>query len=66
MEKIVRVYYTSFIDVPCESENFSNEKEMIDWANDNTSDFLSTQEIIDNLTKDDTCQAEVVDLQNNV
>lgn len=62
MEKIVRVYYTSFIDVPCESENFSNEKEMIDWANDNTSDFLSTQEIIDNLTKDDTCQAEVVDI----
>ena len=62
MEKIVRVYYTSFIDVPCESENFSSEKEMIDWANDNTSDFLSTQEIIDNLTKDDTCQAEVVDI----
>ena len=30
MEKIVRVYYTSFIDVPCESENFSNEKEMVD------------------------------------
>ena len=62
MEKIVRVYYTSFIDVPCESENFSDEKEMVEWANDNTSDFLSTQEIIDNLTKDDTCQAEVVDI----
>ena len=60
MEKTVRVYYTSFIDVPCESENFSNEKEMIEWAKDNTSDFLSTQEIIGNLTKDDTCQAEVV------
>lgn len=62
MEKIVRVYYTSFIDVPCESENFSSEKEMIEWAKDNTSDFLSTQEIIDNLTKGDTCQAEVVDI----
>ena len=62
MEKIVRVYYTSFIDVPCESENFSSEKEMIEWAKDNSGDFFSIQEIIDNLTKDDTCQAEVVDI----
>lgn len=62
MEKIVRVYYTSFIDVPCESENFSNEKEMVDWAKDNSSDFLSLQEISDNLSKDETCQPEVVDL----
>ena len=62
MEKIVRVYYTSFIDVPCESENFSNEKEMVEWAKDNSGDFFSIQEIIDNLTKDDTCQAEVVDI----
>ena len=62
MEKIVRVYYTSFIDVPCESENFSDEKEMVEWAKDNSGDFFSIQEIIDNLTKDDTCQAEVVDI----
>ena len=62
MEKIVRVYYTSFIDVPCESENFSNEKEMVEWAKDNTSDFISVQEICDNLSKDETCQPEVVDL----
>ena len=62
MEKTVRVYYTSFIDVPCESENFSNEKEMVEWAKDNSGDFFSIQEIIDNLTKDDTCQAEVVDI----
>ena len=62
MEKIVRVYYTTFIDVPCESENFSNEKEMVDWAKDNSNDFLSLQEISDNLSKDDACQPEVVDL----
>ena len=62
MEKTVRVYYTSFIDVPCESENFSDEKEMVEWAKDNSGDFFSIQEIIDNLTKDDTCQAEVVDI----
>ena len=62
MEKTVRVYYTSFIDVPCESENFSNEKEMVEWAKDNSGDFFSLQEIIDNLTKGDTCQAEVVDI----
>ena len=62
MEKIVRVYYTTFIDVPCESENFSNEKEMVDWAKDNSCDFLSLQEISDNLSKDEACQPEVVDL----
>lgn len=62
MEKIVRVYYTTFIDVPCESENFSNENEMVDWAKDNSNDFLSLQEISDNLSKDETCQPEVVDL----
>lgn len=62
MEKIVRVYYTSFIDVPCESENFSNEEEMIEWAKDNTDDFISVQEIFDNLSNDDNCQAEIVDL----
>ena len=62
MEKIVRVYYTSFIDVPCESENFSNEEEMIGWAKDNTDDFINLQEISDNLSKDETCQPEVVDL----
>ena len=62
MEKIVRVCYTSFIDVPCESENFSNEEEMIDWAKDNANDFLSMQEIYDNLSKDETCQPEVVEL----
>ena len=38
MEKIVRVYYTTFIDVPCESENFSNEDEMVEWAKDNNHD----------------------------
>ena len=58
MEKIVRVYYTSFIDVPCMSENFSNEKEMVEWAMDNSGDFFSYQEVSDNLSKD----AEVVDL----
>ena len=62
MEKIVRVYYTTFIDVPCESENFSSEEEMIGWAKDNTDDFISVQEIFDNLSNDDNCQAEVVDL----
>lgn len=46
MEKIVRVYYTSFIDIPCESENFSNEKEMVEWAKDNSGDFFSYQESI--------------------
>ena len=49
MEKIVRVYYTSFIDVPCESENFSNEEEMVEWAKDNSGDFFSYQEVSDNL-----------------
>ena len=58
MEKIVRVYYTSFIDVPCESENFSDEKEMVEWAKDNSGDFFSYQEVSDNLSKD----AEVVHL----
>ena len=58
MEKIVRVYYTSFIDVPCMSENFSNEKEMVEWAKDNSGDFFSYQEVSDNLSK----SAEVVDL----
>ena len=62
MEKIVRVYYTTFIDVPCESETFSNEEEMIGWAKDNTDDFISVQEIFDNLSNDDNCQAEIVDL----
>ena len=62
MEKIVRVYYTSFIDVPCESENFSNEEEMVELAKDNSGDFFSYQEVSDNLSK----SAEVVDLQNNV
>lgn len=62
MEKIVRVYYTTFIDVPCESENFSNEEEMIGWAKDNTDDFINLQEISDNLSKDEACQPEVVDL----
>ena len=58
MEKIVRVYYTSFIDVPCESENFSNEEEMVEWAKDNSGDFFSYHEVSDNLSK----SAEVVDL----
>ena len=62
MEKSGRVYYTTFIDVPCETENFSNEKEMVEWAKDNTDDFISVQEIFDNLSNDDNCQAEVVDL----
>ena len=58
MDKTVRVYYTSFIDVPCESENFSNEEEMVEWAKDNSGDFFSYQEVSDNLSK----SAEVVDL----
>lgn len=58
MEKIVRVYYTSFIDVPCESENFSSEEEMVEWAKDNSGDFFSYQEVSDNLSK----SAEVVDI----
>ena len=35
---------------------------MIGGAKDNTDDFISVQEIFDNLSNDDNCQAEVVDL----
>lgn len=35
---------------------------MIDWAKDNANDFLSLQDIYDNLSNDETRQAEVVDL----
>lgn len=52
MEKIVRVYYSTFIDVPMESENFSSDEEMIEYAENNTEDFLSLQEINDNLAKE--------------
>ena len=52
MEKIVRVYYSTFIDVPMESENFSSDEEMIEYAENNTEDYLSLQEINDNLEKE--------------
>lgn len=52
MEKIVRVYYSTFSDVPMESENFSSDEEMIEYAENNTEDFLSLQEINDNLSKE--------------
>ena len=40
------------------NNKFNNEKEMVEWAKDNSGDFFSYQEVSDNLSKD----AEVVDL----
>lgn len=61
MEKIVRVYYTTFIDVSLDSDDFATEDEMIDYAEENAEDFLSLQEIDDNLTKSDG-ESEIVDI----
>lgn len=60
MEKYVRVYYSSFIDVPVVEENFSTEEEMIEWAKENADDSFSAQEITDNATKDDSVSPEII------
>lgn len=61
MEKTVRVYYSTFIDVPLESDNFANDDEMIQYANENTEDYLSLQDINDHLCKQDG-ESEIVNL----
>lgn len=61
MEKVVRVYYSTFIDVLLDTDNFSTEDEMIDYAEENTEDFLSLQEINDNLCKQEG-ESEIIDI----
>lgn len=60
MEKTVRVYYSTFIDIPLEESNFSSEQEMIQYANENTEEYLSLQDINDHLVKQDG-ETEIVD-----
>lgn len=61
MKKTVRVYYSTFIDVTLESDNFANDEEMIQYANENTEDYLNLQDINDHLCKQDG-DTEIVDL----
>lgn len=61
MEKVVRVYYSTFIDVLLDTDIFSTEDEMIDYAEENTEDFLSLQEINDNLCKQEG-ESEIIDI----
>lgn len=61
MEKIVRVYYSTFIDVPVDTDDFEDDDEMIDYAEENAEDFLSLQEINDNLCKSEG-ESEIVDI----
>lgn len=61
MEKTIRVYYSTFIDVTLDTDDFSTEDEMISYAEENTEDFLSLQEINDNLCKCNG-ESEIVDI----
>lgn len=49
MEKVVRVYFNTFFDVPWDSDDFSNDEEMIRYTEDNIGDFVSSNDIMLNL-----------------
>ena len=61
MEKTVRVYYITHVDIPLESDNFTNKGEMLDYAEEIADDLISPQDAFDNL---DICdvESEIVDI----
>lgn len=52
--KIVRMYFSTFVDAEMESDNFSSEEEMKEYARLNASDFIEQQQLIDNLAIEPT------------
>lgn len=61
MKKVVRVYYTTFVDVEYDTDSFENEQGMIDYAEENADEFLYPQDVIDNLSKQ-VGESEIIDI----
>lgn len=60
-EKTTRVYFSTFIDVPLNSNDFSNDEAMVQYAEDNVGDFVTIQDIMDNLSVEEN-KSQIVDL----
>lgn len=60
MAKKVRVYYSACIDIELNENDFSSEEEMIEFAENNASDYLNAKDICDSLSKQDG-QSEIID-----
>lgn len=52
--KIVRMYFSTFVDVEMESENFSSDKEIKEYVRLNASDYIEQQQVMDNLALEPT------------
>lgn len=61
MKKMVRVYYTTFVDVEYDTDSFENEQDMLDYAEENADEFLYPQDVIDNLSKQ-VGESEIIDI----
>lgn len=48
-KKNVRVYYTTFVEVEMESEDFASEEEMKEHVRLNASDFIDELQLVENL-----------------
>lgn len=60
-EKTTRVYFSTFIDVPLDSNAFPNDEAMVQYAEDNVGDFVTIQDIMDNLSVEEN-KSQIVDL----
>ena len=52
MEKKIRVYYSTFVDVYLNSDDFPSYDAMIDYAEDNVDSLGSDKDFYKNLSKD--------------
>ena len=48
-KKIVRLYFSTFVDVEMESDDFSNEHEMKEYVRLNASEYIDENQIQENL-----------------
>ena len=61
MAKTVRLYFSTFIDIEVDENDFNDEDaRMIEYAKENASDYITLQDLYDNLSEDPT-GAEVID-----
>lgn len=48
-KKTVRIYFSTFVDVEMNSEEFASDEELVDFVEENSSEYIDDAQIMENL-----------------
>lgn len=48
-KKTVRIYFSTFVDVEMDSDEFASDEKLVDFVEDNSSEYIDDAQIMENL-----------------